>query len=54
MFYKDLDLPKSVLDRRVFTEKSYGKVTNGTLTAIENMDSLIRMKKQLMSEPRRV
>jgi len=37
MFYKDLALPKSVLNRRVFNEKSYVKVTAGTLTAIENM-----------------
>lgn len=40
MFRKELELPRSVLDRRVFTEKSYGKVTNGTLTALENMGLL--------------
>tara|TARA_B100001248_G_C27288696_1_gene411352 strand:+ start:121 stop:864 length:744 start_codon:yes stop_codon:yes gene_type:complete len=33
-------LPEHVLQRRIFTEKSYKKVTNGTLTALENMGLL--------------
>ena len=35
-----IQLPKHVLQRRVFTEKSYKKVTNGSLTALENMNLL--------------
>ena len=35
-----IQLPKHILQRRIFTEKSYSKVTNGSLTALENMDLL--------------
>ena len=39
-----INLPKHVLDRRVWNAKSYGKVCAGTLTAVTNMGLLDKTK----------